>query len=378
MPSTNESGRSIVIKLGDFLETLYGPKDRFKTIAATIRQRRFPPNIVVSGNAASGRIHGESDSRIGETALAVWVAFPHRLRVETNSQGKGERDECLIVQNGGRVWTRSRDGHVEASNGQSPSRLIDVQRHFCHETLREIFVCLALEAVGTVKTLGYDCIQVRAVPRHGAILWPHWLPTSAEEYELYAEPSMGILLSVFARRNGEVFEADEVTHLVVDEPVGDERFIFTPEPGVQIAEAGPRVLWLTLEAAVKRAGFAVFVPAEMPNSDNAQLEVMYYPPHRQSPRCYLALSYRWNDSSDSLLVTESDVRDPELDQHEWERAQLGAIEVQIARPRGHSEEHLVTLEREGTHIAIWSNLDRKRLLQLAVSLCPAPDEFRNQ
>src|SRR5262249_32706690 len=135
-----------------------------------------------------------------EASLSVWIALPDRIRVERERRNHGQVEAFLTVVNGAEWWDRDHEGHVETPGDSRRSRpsLSDVECHFDRARLRAIFEALALEGIGTIRTAGCDCIQVRAVPRPGDRLWPHWLPYGADEYEFHAEPQRGVLLSIIA------------------------------------------------------------------------------------------------------------------------------------------------------------------------------------
>src|SRR5262249_29798657 len=147
---------------------------------------------------------------IQETSLSIWISPPRRFRIEKSYKSEEQLERSLIVVNGDRWWSRDHQGHVEtndASQQQAQRRptpgLIDIERHFDQALLREYFVGLSLQQTGSVQTAGRSCIQLRAVPRPGAQLWPHWLPYGADEYEFHADLERGILLYVAGRHSAE-------------------------------------------------------------------------------------------------------------------------------------------------------------------------------
>ncbi len=170
-------------------------------------------------------------------------------------------------------------------------------------------MALSLEQSGFAQTAGRSCLRLRAVPRPGAQLWPHWLPCGADEYEFHADPERGSLLYVAGLYSGEVFEVSEVLQVAFDESLGDSLFTYTLRPGEQVRPADPIVERMTLQAAVARMPFTVLVPVRLPDSEHGDFEVMYHPPRLRSPRAYLTLMYR---GGQSLWMNECDSHDPEL------------------------------------------------------------------
>lgn len=365
-------------RLGDFLEAVYGPTERFKTIQASIRHwrnRQLADAVETRKGTVIGRRKAPPDaaSRPEEAILSVWIALPDCMRVERERHNRGQVEASLTVVNGAEWWDRDHEGHVETPGVGRRSRpsVSDVKHHFDRANLREIFVALTLEGTGTVRTAGCDCVQVRAVPRPGGRLWPHWLPYGADEYEFHAEPERGVLLSIIARSAGEVFERCEVTQVAFDEPLDSSLFSYTPAAGEQVRPADPITEHLTLEAALVRMPFAVLVPARVPDPDQSQLEVMYHPPRLRSPRGYLCLTYGGSAAYENLWMNECGTADPdELNGYEWERVEREGKPMCISDP-GAEGMRVVLVEQGGTHVTIWSDLDRERLLDLAASLVPA-------
>ena len=364
--------------LGDFLEVVYGPADRFRTVRATIRQwedRDAAERAMVGDGRAMGRRKPGTPAagpRVWETDLRVWLDGPGRARVETTRRRDGRTESSLVVADGDRWWERDHQGHVQEGGpgseaGRSGPYLTDVERHFVPASLREFFVPLALEPAGPVRTAGRDCVRVRAVPRPGVLLWSRWLPDGADEYELHADPERGVVLYVAGKVGGRVFEADEVTEVAFDEPLDPGLFRYDPRPGEQVRPAEAVVERLTLAASVARMPFTVLVPARVPGADHADFEVMYHPPRVGGGRPHLSLLYR---GEGHLSVNQSDT--PEgLDELEWEPVEVGGRRMEISDPGPGAGMRLVRLEHLGTHVDIWSDLDRERLLDVAASLAPA-------
>ena len=147
-------------KLGDFLETVYGPSEGFETLRASIRhqRRRELAESARSGRPVFGKrkVPEDSPPRPDESLLSVWIELPGRLRIETEQQRGEQSRSTLTVLDGGHSWTRDDQGHVEEdqASGQKPGRgaaaATVTERHFSHARLRELFGALALEALGEV------------------------------------------------------------------------------------------------------------------------------------------------------------------------------------------------------------------------------------
>lgn len=368
-------------KLGDFLEAVYGPADGFRTLRATIRHERHGE---LAESARSDRlVFGkrkapvDSSPQLDESLLSVWIELPGRLRIETEQRRGAQSRHTLTVVDGKHSWTRDSQGHVEESQqspqkpGRAAAAATVTDRHFSHASLREFFVALALEAVGEVCVAGHDCLRIRACPRQGGRLWPHWLPYGADEYEFDVLPGRGVVLAIRARHEGTIFEVNEITGVVFDEPLDEGLFRYTPAYGEQVRPATPIVELLSLEAAVRRMAFPVLIPKEVPDADRARLDVMYYPPRIPSSRPHLSLTYRWDGREQNLWIHEAATVDPELEKLEWELISRNGRELRLSDPHIEGGRRGVALEHSGTHVTIWSDIAREPLLDLAASLVPA-------
>ncbi len=366
--------------LGDFLEAVYGPGDRFQTVRAVVRQWQDPAARARASRAeepTTGRRKPTAGSRANaarqEAVLRVWLGGPDRVRVEESRHRDGVAESALTVVGGGLWWRRDHQGHVEAgergerARGRRPGpNLTDVERHFFPSALREYFAGLALEPLGAVRTAGRECLRVRAVPRPDGGLWPHWLGFGADEYELHADPERGVLLLVASRCRGEVLEANEVSEVAFDEPLADDLFTYNPRLGEQVRSPDTIAEHLTLAAAAARMQFTVLVPTRVPEGC-VRTEVMFHPSRLNSPRPYLTLMYMGGD----YLVVHQSATPDQLDEWEWESVERGGRRLEISDPGPGEGERLVRLEHLGTHVDIWSDLDRERLLDVAASLAPA-------
>jgi hypothetical protein len=365
-------------RLGDFLEAVYGASERFNTIRASIKQWRNR-DLADTARGDNWTVMGRrkatphSPSPLERANISIWIALPGRVRIEKERRRGGMVETSLTVVNGSEWWERDHEGHVEAANGTHRSRpsLIDVERHFDHASLRKFFVALNLECTGTAQTACHDCIRVRATLRPDSRLWPHWLPKGADKYEFHAEPEHGVLLSIIARYAGRAFEFSQVTQVNFDEPLDEALFTYIPAAGEQVRPAEPIAEHLTLEAAVARMPFAVLVPARLPDPEHSQIQVMYHPRRLRAPRAYLTLMYVGGEARKSLWINQGGTPDPEADQFEWQRVNRDGWSLRISDP-GAEGMRVMSLEHAGTHVMIWSDLDREQLVDLAMSLVPAP------
>lgn len=378
-------------RLGDVLEVLFGPDDRFQTIRATVRHwldYDLARKVGGQGRAVLGRKKDDMGSEPGPpksstSTRTIWLSRPACARIEERREVDGNIETTLTVTDGVRRWERDTEGHVEINEGERQSRTasgsnaidINVDRHFNPAQIRLFFQELILESLGPVRSAGRDCVRVRAVPRPGARLWPHWLPKEANEYEFHVDPERGVLLSIISRNGGEVLQVCEVLEVAFDEPLESSLFTYNPAPGEQVGSKIPAVERLTLAAAVSRMPFTVLVPTRVPDAEHSHFEIMYHPPRRQRGRARLALMYRGSEAYDHLWVDEGDRPDPGLDNFEWERIVVeGAIQkdLRISDPGDPTGMRIVAFEQQGTHVKIRSDLDRAKLINVATSFTSVP------
>jgi hypothetical protein len=364
--------------LGDFLEVVYGPSDRFQTVRAVVRlwrdrdaaERALRDRLLTGRRKAGGTPPGEA-TRIWEADIRIWMDGLTRVRIEETRRRDGLTESSLVVMDGDRWWERDHQGHVQSGGPGESDRtgpgLTDAKRHFFAASLREFFVGLSLEPLGPARTAGQECVRVRAVPRPEGRLWSHWMPAGADEYELHADPERGVVLLVVAKFRGRVFETIEVTEVAFDTPLDPGLFAYEPRQGEQVRAADPIVEWLTLAAAIARVPFTVLVPSRLPDPDHANFEVMYHPPRVNDSRPHLTLLYR---GEFHLSVDQSDTP-ADLDGWDWEAVEWAGRRMEISDPGPEKGKRIVRLEHLGTHVDIWSDLDRERLLDLAASLAPA-------
>jgi hypothetical protein len=367
-------------KLGDFLEVVYGPTDGFETVQASIQERvdeRVLERVKNSREPKFGRKKPSvgRTSPIDATNLNVWVALPDKVRAETTRPCDNGVETSLEIVNGDRLWRIDHEGHVEAGGPEHKRRhgITDVDRHFSRSLLRQFFEGLDLQYLGEVRAADHDCIRLRAVPRADSNLWPHWLPTGVDEYEFHAEPRRGAIFTIIARRGGDVFVTMEVIRAVFDQPLDESLFLFAPHGGEQIRPVDTIREPITLEAAIQRMPFTVLVPARVPDPEHSDVEVMYFPPRMKAPHAHLDFVYRGSDLYDRLWIKQSARFDPESDKFEWETLRYGDRDLNISDP-GEGGTRIVSLEQHGTHVTIWSDLDREKLLDLSSSLIPASSQ----
>src|SRR5712692_6666636 len=106
--------------LGDILEILFGPRDPFQTVRASVRHWTNPDlveNVTGPGRTIMGRrktsAKDRSTSRIREKTLSIWISRPDRTRIEERRQVEERIETSLRVVDDKRWASRDLEGHVE-------------------------------------------------------------------------------------------------------------------------------------------------------------------------------------------------------------------------------------------------------------------------
>jgi hypothetical protein len=363
--------------LGDRRENLFGPHDSFKTVRATVRHWTNPDlveNVEGPGGRRKPSAKDGSTSRIREKTLLIWISRPDRIRIEERRQVDGRTETSLSVVDEKQWINRDFEGHVEIGDVETTQAgrkvgvaLTDAERHFDPDLIRKIIGNLTLESLGLVWTAGRECVRVRGVRRSGGLLWSHWLPSEADEFEFHLDREKGVFLVINSKHAGRLFEVNEVLDVDFDQPFEDKLFTYTPEIGEQIHPPVPVTVRLTLESAAASMPFTVLVPTWHPDADHTLMEV-FHCPARRSGREYLTLMYH-SELSKSLWLHESAVAAPDHGSYVWEEFEQQGQKLSISDP-GDDGMRIVAMQRDGTHVDIWSNHERTCLIDIALSLRP--------
>ena len=228
-------------ELGELLELLYGARDRVRTARLLLRQRR---NELLAQDAVRREVPEASD---GHSVFSVHLSplgddgeFPDGaiMRSVDDSFGAIEDDAEGMTES----WEPLLD----------PAPLLGALR---------------VERGGEARCAGRDAIRVTGTPRsrheHGLQVLGFF---GADELELLVDAERGIVLRADARSQGESFAVWEAREVAVDEPVPDE--LLRLELPADERFRAPRELEpqerLTVEEAVARASFDVWIPPELP------------------------------------------------------------------------------------------------------------------
>jgi len=309
----------------DVLRTLLGPDDRFRTVRATIRHSG---NVDVErrsarvGRPSLGRDNVESGGgskspRIAMSVARIWLNRSGQARIEARREVGGGIERNLTVIDGPRRWERYSDGRVETNECEarpevaSANEFFDIitDRHFNPERIRRFLEVVTLEPMGRVRIADRDCVSIRALPRPGDGLWPHWLPYRADEYELHFDLARGVLLNIIGRFKGDFLGQHEVIEVAFDEPLNHKLFTYEPAPGDQVQPKAPLYEELSREEAISRMWFQVLFPASMHEPDYRLSNITYHRPRWAGDQSYISFSEK--------AVARADYHRQAGDRYEW-------------------------------------------------------------
>jgi hypothetical protein len=384
----------IMEEVEDALRTLLEPADRFRTVRATIKHSRDVhlenrsagigrPSLSRENIESGG---GSKSPRITTTVAKIWLNRPGLARIEELRDLGGGIERNLTVIDGLRRWERYSDGRVETSQCEAQSEMTSahkyldtiIDRHFNPELLRQFLEVLTLEPMGRTRTAHRDCVSVRALPRLDNSPWPHWMPYRADEYELHVDLERGVLLNIIGRYRGELLGQHEVTEVAFDEPLDHKLFTYQPAPGDQVQPEAPLFEELrSREEAISRMPFQVLFPTLMHEPEYRFSNITYHRPRRTGDQSTLSLSYDSTAGFLSVSVYESAEPDGEPDDLEWERLASESTtqkDLRISDSGEAEDQRIVEFEQNGTYVTIISNLDRTKLLEIALSFEAATDD----
>jgi hypothetical protein len=323
------------------------------------------------GNRKASPKRSDARREVLETQMRVYLKKPDCVRLERSRVKGGRVEECLTVTNDKQWWERDNLGHVEMGERSERCRptLSDIECHFDGNQLRQFFVHISLEPIGSVHVAGRACVQLRGVLRAGGSIWPHWLPYNADEYEFAADAELGVLLSIVGKQRGVPFDVSEVLDIEYDSSLDESLFMYEPRLGEQLRSAQPITEILTLEAAVAKMPFQVLIPTQLPDADHTELQIMYHTPRIGGGEASLTISFR-NDEY-RLWMYERGREESDLDEYEWDQLEHAGVPISVSDPGVEKGLKIAALQQHGTHVTIYSDLELDKLLETAASLAPA-------
>jgi outer membrane lipoprotein-sorting protein len=367
-----------VSELGELLELLYGARDRYGTVRVVLWQWRNErlaadafERLVPDAPRGGSRVYsirvdplGDDDGSFPEQTedeVRVWLAGPKRYRSESSGGHVSVRDGATLwsIHEGFGAVEQEAEGTTE-----SWEPLLDPGR---------LLGALHLRRAGEARAAGRAAIRVSATPRSRHDHALHTLGFfGADEVELLVDAEVGVVLRVEARGEGAPFAVWDVREIAFDESIPDDLLRLEPPAGERFKS--PREIEpqerLTIEDAVARASFGVWIPPELPG--DWRLQALCPPPGGRRPET-LTLVYTRADATHHLVVQESGEPLRWSAHAEPEFVERGDRQLRVIRREERHPTALVFDDRDGTQIALQSiDLELELLLDLAVSLVPAP------
>lgn len=357
--------------LGEFLELFYGPRNQPQTVWAQVRRERIE---TAQGETSRRRPIGREKQRSKETKsiveLEFWAKMPDLVREDETRISGGETESTIEVTRGSQRLKRVADGSIEVEQeprrGQREGDLLpnEFRRHFDRSLIRELFASLTLEQAGERRVAGRDCVRIRAVPIAGDRIWPHWLPTEANEFEFAADLEFPSLLSIQAKLHGRTFETFEAVQVTFNGEIDDGVFDVQPLPGMPTRNAAPVVQRMTLDAAIAKVPFTVLLPKLAPEFGTA--EVHYEPPRGKRSEG-LGVFYLGESTKSLWFHLRSEFDAETQGRLEWEEIEFSGRRFQLSAPEVEGALSVLVFEQAGTWVDVVSDLPRDELLRVAAS-----------
>jgi hypothetical protein len=381
-----------VSDLGELLVLLHGAGRRTSTVRATVRTWRDPRRLreaferaAAEGGAVLYGGDGDEDDEgeSAESVIRVWLAPPDRAREEragADGEGYGVRRGPLRwhYDPGSGATSNEKQPEVGSGIGEELWWLLDPA---------PVMGLLDFDAIVPGRQAGRATLRVRAVPRARAEDdWPlaRLGAVGADELLLDVDAERGALLRIEARFDGRPYSISEVAEVVFDETFQDDLFVFTPPPGEEvrsIADQFPVERNLTIEEAVARAPFSVWIPSRLPAG--WETEIAFAAENdRPSMAPQVHLHYRAVDGTHAVFIAESPADHPgEHSDYEharpnpWQEVERDGRRMQVREPAESWQPAQVRLQLDGTRVHIHSSdMAAAALVDLAGGLVRAPSE----
>jgi hypothetical protein len=368
--------------LGRFLVGLHSAKNKLASIRATITHKYNP----VLGDYAAcrhGRATGQKKqsapgarddqvSAYNRTILNVWMVGNRNVRVDGRYFFGNEVISFLTVSNGTTTLERrsNQGSHVTECTPETAGQLIWAHRHFDAATITDFLSQLEVWPDGVVSNVGQDCVRLRCVPRNPSILWPHWLPFCADEYEFYADAEHSALLQIAGYTDGRLYEEFKVTEVGFGEPVDPVLFSLDLEPGETLRVERNRETHVGLDKLAGRVAFLMYLPKAQIMRD---LNLSIYRREYDQTKREFRLCYVSNFDNKMLRIHQTDQISritTQADQYLWTKVSYDGREFQLSDPGVDRGERIISLLNGTTYIEIASTIELDKLADIARSLEP--------
>jgi outer membrane lipoprotein-sorting protein len=376
--------------LGDLLELLHGPPDRWATVRLAVRRwtdseatGRAMERAAERSRAAgatvvsSRRSHGD-DSPVWESLVRAWVDKPGR---RSRAEADGPHGASLHVTRGELWWS-----YTELSGAITNEDEPDVRGggglHEVDWMLDPSYLLggYQFSVTGPREVAGRPAVGARAVRRPetapGRLLVAE--PAfGADELALAVDRATGVVLRGEARSSGEVLALWEAVEAAFDVPLDDGLFRFeAPDGSVARSPGGvfARPRPLSVEEAARRASFTVVIPALVPRGWT--MAVLYVPAADRPPRGDTVMVHLGEDGR-APRVRLHETAEPIADNLAWEAVEHRGRAIEVVETPGGLSSSLVEARAEvaGTHVRASGEVERRALLDIVASLAPAPRDL---
>jgi len=268
-----------VSELGDLLERLYGARNRWRTVRATVHQwtdaartheawarHAAEARRAGAGVVASARGHGGAPvaGLVAASVERVWIDGPGR-------RSRVEQEDRLRVRDGD-TWWHYDAVHGAMSNEEEPQ--VGSGGHGLEDLLdpaplvgtHDLDLGAAIDVGGragrrvTVTPRPFPDDRYQMIGGAGRI---------ATEVEWAVDDERGVLLRVTSRLDGQPYHVKELRDLAFDAPIDDQVFDFVPPPGEVVRSPSQRFAPAerpSIEEIAARAPFTVLVPGRLPEA----------------------------------------------------------------------------------------------------------------
>jgi len=387
-----------VSDLGELLELLQTAETRWRTVHATVRHRSDPElwakameremeaeggsgGMVVMVASREGDDEADGFDPSSEQVSELWLERPNRWRDETTGTHRAtsaSNGEVTRTAHGGLVMEY--DASDEAGYGSTSGWL------FAPGMLAGAFEPVSIDEG---EHLGRPVLRVQAKPASGHGHGQHLLGRGADKIELLVDRELGVVLRHEAHLDGRPMSTTEVLSVAFDEPIDPSTFELELEDGQVVRR--PEEMHhdrdfgreLTVDEAVERAGFAVWVPSRLP-----EIEVTEPWDRWESPSVSHMSKGEWNDrewvvlqyhgGSVDVQIQESKAEQPLSPGKDFESIERGGRALYLDDPAARhastaAHPAQVVLDLEGTRITIASQrVPGADLVEVALGLVRAP------
>lgn len=226
-------------ELGDALELLHGAAGRVRTLSATLLLWYDEERGSHAVEAAQQRADGQRVAvlyagkgaprqlRQYEQRTLVHYRHPGRYRLhrQANADARLPHD-MLQVCDRQREWTHVaalRQAHVQAPGHHELRRLLDPS-----------WLVAACTLSVARRSLYEDrpAVELDGLPRPDRV--NPLMEWGADRLQVVLDAQTGLLLSLTSRFEGQPYKVERLTGVIVDQPLDDELFRFTPPEGVRV------------------------------------------------------------------------------------------------------------------------------------------------